>query len=84
MFFKLFCLREYSTFFFINEIFKTQNLLKKVVLRKKLSDINPERQGKPLAYIKNNLTDSDNNMYLTVDLLIDINNIENWFDQILL
>ena len=51
---------------------------------KKLSDINPERQGKPLAYIKNNLTNSDNNMYLTVDLLIDINNIDNWFDQILL
>ena len=39
------------------------------------NDINFERLKKELAYTKNNLIDSDNSMYLTVNSLIDINNI---------
>ena len=50
-------------------------LKKSLVSEKELSDTNCERLKKALIYIKNNLTDSDNNMYLTVDLLLDINNI---------
>ena len=50
-------------------------MLKKLLSEEKLSDINFERLKKALTYIKNNLFDSDNNMYVTVDLLIDINNI---------
>ena len=42
---------------------------------KGLSDINFERLKNTLVYIKNNLIDSDNKMYLSVDSLIDINNI---------
>ena len=41
----------------------------------KMSNINFEKLKKALIYIKTNLIDSDNNMYLTVDLLIDISNI---------
>ena len=51
---------------------------------KELSDNNSERLGITLKYIKNYLIDSDNNMYLVLDLLIDISNINNWFEQILL
>ena len=40
-----------------------------------MSNINFEKLKKALIYIKTNLIDSDNNMYLTVDLLIDISNI---------
>ena len=50
---------------------------------KELSDNNSERLGITLEYIKQYLIDSDN-MYLVLDLLIDINNINNWFEQILL
>ena len=50
---------------------------------KELSDNNSERLGITLEYIKHYLIDSDN-MYLVLDLLIDINNINNWFEQILL
>ena len=39
------------------------------------NDINFERLKKELAYTKNNLIDSDNSMYLTVNSLADINNI---------
>ena len=39
-----------------------------------LSDINFERLKNALTHIKNNLIDCDN-MYVTVDLLIYINNI---------
>ena len=42
---------------------------------KGLSDINFERLKNTLVYIKNNLIDSDDKMYLSVDSLIDINNI---------
>ena len=49
-------------------------LRKIMVSEKELSDINFKRLEKALVYIKNNLFDSDNNMYLTVDSLIDINN----------
>ena len=40
-----------------------------------MSYINFERLKKSLIYVKNNLIDSDNDMYLTVDSLIDISNI---------
>ena len=50
-------------------------LEKILVSEKELSDINFKRLKK--AYIKNNLIDSDNKMYLTVDSLTDINNIIN-------
>ena len=51
-------------------------MLEKILVSEKdLSDINFKRLKK--AYIKNNLINSDNNMYLTVDSLTDINNIIN-------
>ena len=53
-------------------------LEKILVSEKELSDINFERLKKALTYIKNHLFDSDNNMFLTVNSLIDINN-NNWF-----
>ena len=40
-----------------------------------MSDINFERLENALVYIQNNLMDSDDDKYLTVDSLIDINNI---------
>ena len=43
-------------------------LEKKMVSERELSD-------KKLMYTKNNLIDSDDNLYLTVDSLIDINNM---------
>ena len=46
-----------------------------LVWEKKLNDINFEKSKKGLLYIKNNLIDSNNNMYLTVDSLININNV---------
>ena len=61
-----------------------KNMLKKLFSEKELSDNNSERLGKTLTYIKHYLIDSDSNMYLVLDLLIDINNINNWFEQILL
>ena len=45
-------------------------------LEKKLSNINCERLRKALIYIKSYFIYSNDNMYLTVDSLIDINNIE--------
>ena len=42
---------------------------------KELSHINFERLKNALVYIKKNLIDSDDHMYLAVDSLIDINNI---------
>ena len=42
---------------------------------KGLSDINFERLKNTLVYIKYNSIDSDDKMYLSVDSLIDINNI---------
>ena len=52
-----------------------KNILSLTNLFLKMSNINFEKLKKALIYIKTNLTDSDNNMYLTVDLLIDISNI---------
>ena len=46
-----------------------------LVSEKELSDINFDRLKNALLYIKNNFIDSGDNMYLTVDSLIDINNI---------
>ena len=46
-----------------------------LVSEKEFNDINFERLKKELAYTKNNLIDSDNSMYLTVNSLADINNI---------
>ena len=40
-----------------------------------MNDVNFEKSKKGLLYIKNNLIDSNNNMYLTVDSLININNV---------
>ena len=53
-------------------------LEKILISEKELSDINFERSKNALEYIKNDLIDFDDNMYLTVDLLININN-NNWF-----
>ena len=44
-----------------------------MVSEKNLKDINFKRLEKVLVYIKNNLFDSDNNLYLPVDSLTDIN-----------
>ena len=50
-------------------------LRKILVSEKELSGINFKRLKIALKYMKNNLTDSDNNMYLTTDSLIVINNV---------
>ena len=52
-----------------------KNILSLTNLFLKMSNINFKKLKKALIYIKTNLIDSDNNMYLTVDLLIDISNI---------
>ena len=52
-----------------------KNILSLTNLFLKMSNINFEKLKKALIYIKTNLIDSDNNMYLTVDLLIDISHI---------
>lgn len=50
-------------------------LRKLLVLEKLLGNIDFKRFEKAFVCMKNNLFDSDNNMYLTVHSLIDINNI---------
>ena len=50
-------------------------LEKILVSEKELSEIKFERFRNGLVYIKSNLVDADNKMYLTVDSLIDINNV---------
>ena len=53
-----------------------KSMLEKILIsEKELSDINFERLKNMLVYIKDNFIDSDDNKYLTVDSLIDINNI---------
>ena len=47
---------------------------KMLIFEKELSDIDFERVKNALVYIKNNLIDSDENMYVTVESLIDVNN----------
>ena len=44
---------------------------------KELSKTNSERLKKTLVYMNSNLIYSDGNMYLTVESLIEINNIKN-------
>ena len=46
-----------------------------MILEKGFTDTNYERSNKGMSYIENNLIDSDRNMYLAVDSLIEINNI---------
>ena len=48
-----------------------------MILEKGFTDTNYERSNKGMSYLENNLIDSDRNMYLTVDSLIEINNIIN-------
>ena len=61
-----------------------KTMLRKLLLSEnELSNINFERLKKGLIYIKK-LVDSDEIMYLTVDLLIHINNIVAGLDNILL
>ena len=50
-------------------------LTKILFSERELSDINFRRLLKALIYIRNNLIDSDNNIYLTADPLIDTNSI---------
>ena len=50
-------------------------LRKLLVLEKLLGNIDFKRFEKAFVYMKNNLFDPGNNMYLAVDSLIDINNI---------
>ena len=45
-----------------------------LISEKELTEMNCERLG-TLAYIKSNLIYHDSNMYLTIDSLIEINNI---------
>ena len=59
-------------------------LEKTLVSEKELSDINFERLKNVLVYLKNNLIDSDDNMYLTVDSLIDMNNVITGSNNIIL
>ena len=47
----------------------------KLVTEKELSNLNFKRLKKALICVKSDLIDSDNNMQLAVDSLIDINNI---------
>ena len=50
--------------------------LKEILIsEKEFIEINDEKLKKLLVYIKINFIDSDRNMYLTVDRLIEINNI---------
>ena len=49
-----------------------------------VNDINFKRLEKALVHIKNSLIDSDNSVYLTVDSLIDINNITTGLNNITL
>ena len=53
----------------IKKLLQTKYLTQK----KELSDINYERLEKTSIYIKNNLDNSDKNMYLNTDSLIEIN-----------
>ena len=46
-----------------------------MILEKAFTDTNYERSNKGMSYIEKNLIDSDRNMYLAVDSLIEINNI---------
>ena len=62
---------------FIHKYFQRSNsvLTKMLVSEKELNDNNFERLKKSIDIHKKNIFDSNNNMYLTVNLLIDISNI---------
>ena len=47
---------------------------KTLIFEKELSDIDFERVKNALMYIKNNVIDSDENMYVTFESLIDASN----------
>ena len=52
------------------------DVIKEVLIsEKEFTEINYKRLQKALGYIENNLIDFDGGMYLTVDSLIEINNI---------
>ena len=52
------------------------DVVKEILISKKeFTETNYKRLQKALVYIENNLIDSDSSMYLTVDSLIEINNI---------
>ena len=54
------------------------DILKEILMsEKELSKTNSERLKKTLVYMNSNLIYSDGNMYLTVESLIEINNIKN-------
>ena len=55
-----------------------------LVSEKESSDINFERLKIALINLKNNLVDSENNMFLTVDSLVDIKNITTCSNDIFL
>ena len=46
-----------------------------LISEKEFPETNYERLQEALVYIKNNLIDTDGGMYLTIDCLIEINNI---------
>ena len=46
-----------------------------LISEKQFTEINYKRSHKALVYIKNNLIDTDGGMYLTIDSLIETNNI---------
>ena len=54
------------------------------ISEKELREINFKGLKNALVYIKNNLIDSDDKMYLIVDILIDINNIITGLNNIFL
>ena len=52
------------------------HVIKEILISEKdFTESNYKRLQKTLAFIKNNLVDSDGSMYLTVDSLIKVNNI---------
>ena len=62
--------------FFLKEKSDEKVILEKILVsEKELSGINFKWLKKRLAYRKNNLFDFNNTIYLTVDSLVDINNI---------
>ena len=46
-----------------------------LISKKEFTNTNHKRLSKALFYIENNLIDSDGDMYLTVNSLIEVNNI---------
>ena len=58
------------------KLFHEKIMIKRILVsEKELTDINLERLKNALVYITNNLINYDDNMYLSSDSLIDINNL---------